>query len=112
MRCSGSSGDETTVGLKHRIVTVEIHLSEPFLKEYVRNGTVTKPGKLISPLRALRARGLRMKWWHHFMVTGTLTLLYNVAWINMVGGALFGAGFVWWVIRRSYGYDLRAWWSR
>ena len=61
--------------------------------------------------RTLRARGLTMGWWHHFMVSGSLTLLYNVTWLNTVGGALFGAGFAWWVVGRSYGYDLRAWWT-
>ena len=60
---------------------------------------------------ARRARRPTMMWWHHFMVAGTLTLFYNVAWFHTVGGALFGVGFVWWVVGRPYGYNLRGLWN-
>lgn len=55
------------------------------------------------------ARYAAMRWWHHFMAAGSLTLLYEVFWLNAVGGALFGLGLAWWVVGRPYEHSLRAW---
>lgn len=53
-----------------------------------------------------------MGWWHHFMLAGVCTLLYDAQWLNIFGGSAFGVGFAWWLIGTPYRHDLRTWLSR
>ncbi|MEX2653098.1 MAG: hypothetical protein WD473_11730 [Acidimicrobiia bacterium] len=61
--------------------------------------------------RSVPDPGQALGWWQHFMAAGAMTLLYNVAWLNVAGGLAFGVGFAWWLVGRAYGYDLRTWWE-
>lgn len=51
----------------------------------------------------------RMDWWHHFVAIGVLTTIFNIIWLNTLGGVLFGVGMTWWVVGGAYGHRLQDW---
>lgn len=50
-----------------------------------------------------------MDWWHHFVVVGLLTTIFDIIWLNAVGGVLFGIGLTWWVVGRAYDHQIQDW---
>lgn len=53
-----------------------------------------------------------MRWWHHLMIAGALTLLFDLYWLNAAGGVAFGLGVTWSVVGRHYDHDLLLWLRR
>lgn len=53
-----------------------------------------------------------MRWWHHLMFSGALTLLFDLYWLNIAGGVAFGLGVTWWVLGRLHDHDIRTWLGR